>query len=44
MAVTTGLEDKGLVAVEGPLKANDTVVVVGNYELKDGMAVQEVQP
>jgi len=44
VAVTTGLEDRGLVAVEGPLKAGDAVVIVGNYELKDGMAVQEVRP
>jgi len=44
VAVTTGLEDEDLVAVEGPLKAGDEVVIEGNYELKDGMAVQEVRP
>jgi RND family efflux transporter MFP subunit len=44
VAVTTGLEDRDLVAVEGPLKAGDAVVIVGSYELKDGMAVREVRP
>jgi membrane fusion protein (multidrug efflux system) len=44
VAVTTGLEEGSLVAVAGPLKTGDKVVVVGNYELKDGMAVQEGQP
>jgi membrane fusion protein (multidrug efflux system) len=44
VGVTTGIQERDLVAVEGPLKAGDAVVTVGNYELKDGMAVQEVQP
>jgi len=42
--VATGLQDGNLLAVEGPLKAGDAVVIVGNYELADGMAVQEVGP
>ena len=41
---TTGSDEGDLVAVKGPLKAGDAVVSVGNYELKDGMAVLEVQP
>jgi membrane fusion protein (multidrug efflux system) len=42
--VATGLQEDDLLAVKGPLKAGDAVVIVGNYELKDGMVVQEVQP
>jgi len=42
--VTPGLQEGDLLAIEGPLKAGDAVVIVGNYELKDGMAVQEVRP
>jgi len=42
--IATGSDEGDLVAVKGPLKAGDAVVSVGNYELKDGMAVQEVQP
>jgi RND family efflux transporter MFP subunit len=44
VGVVTGLQEKDLLAVKGPLKTGDAVVIVGNYELKDGMAVQEVQP
>lgn len=44
VGVTTGLQEGDLLAVEGPLKAGDAVVIVGNYELEDGMAVQEVRP
>ena len=40
VAVTTGLEQDGWVAVKGPLAAGDAVVVLGNYELTDGMAVR----
>ncbi len=42
--VTTGMDDGDLVAVQGPLKLGEPVVIAGNYELKDGMAVQEVSP
>jgi membrane fusion protein (multidrug efflux system) len=42
--VTTGLQEADWLAVKGPLKAGDAVVIAGNYELKDGMAVQEVHP
>jgi membrane fusion protein (multidrug efflux system) len=42
--VTTGIQEGDLVAVKGPLKAGDAVVVVGNYELKDSMPVQEMNP
>ena len=39
--VKTDIESKGLVGITGPFQKNDRVVVVGNYELKDGMAVRE---
>lgn len=39
--VTAGVEDGGTVAVSGPLAFNLKVVVLGNYELKDGVAVRE---
>ncbi len=39
--VRTGLEDHGLVAVTGPVRPGDRVVVLGNYELHDGAAVRE---
>jgi membrane fusion protein (multidrug efflux system) len=42
--ITTGTEQGDLVAVQGPLKIGEVVVTVGNYELKDGMAVQEMSP
>jgi membrane fusion protein (multidrug efflux system) len=38
--VATGIEEGDLVAVQGPLKVGEPVVVAGNYELKDGMAVK----
>jgi membrane fusion protein (multidrug efflux system) len=38
--VTTGMEEGDLVAVQGPLKIGEAVVMVGDYELKDGMAVK----
>ena len=44
VGVTPGLREGDLLAIEGPLKAGDAVVILGNFELKDGMAVQEVQP
>jgi membrane fusion protein (multidrug efflux system) len=39
--VKTGIESEGLVGITGPFRKNDRVVVLGNYELKDGMAVRE---
>jgi RND family efflux transporter MFP subunit len=39
--VSTGVENGGLVAVSGSLNRDLKVVVLGNYELKDGMAVRE---
>jgi len=41
--VRTGIRHAGRIAVSGPLKAGDTVVVTGNYELTDGMHVQEIR-
>lgn len=40
-AVTTGIEMNGIVAIEGKVSPGDRVVVLGNYELKDGMSVRE---
>jgi membrane fusion protein, multidrug efflux system len=42
--VTTGIESGGLVGVTGPLDAAEPVVVLGNYELKDGMKVRGKNP
>lgn len=42
--VTTGIEDGGLVGIRGSLDPSLPVVVLGNYELKDGMAVREERP
>lgn len=39
--VTTGTEDHGLIAVHGALQPGVPVVVLGNYELRDGAAVRE---
>lgn len=41
--VRTGLESQGLVAVTGALDAALPVVIQGNYELENGMAVREAQ-
>ena len=38
--VQTGLEQGGLITVQGNFVANDPVVSLGNYELQDGMAVR----
>ena len=40
VAVTTGIEDNGWVAVQGKFIANAPVVILGNYELADGAAVR----
>lgn len=39
--VKTGVDDGDLIEVSGALKAGDAVVVSGNYELSDGMAIRE---
>ena len=39
--VTTSGESEGMVAVSGTIDAQLPVVVVGNYELTDGMQVRE---
>ncbi|OYV66471.1 MAG: hypothetical protein B7Z74_11050 [Deltaproteobacteria bacterium 21-66-5] len=39
--VQTGLEHKGLIAIQGPFDTAQAVVSLGNYELSDGMAVRE---
>jgi len=44
VAVTPGLREDGWVAVAGSLAEGDVVVTLGNYELRDGMSVQEVKP
>lgn len=41
VVVQSGRENGDLVAVSGSLHAGDEVVVTGNYELNDGMAVRE---
>ncbi len=41
VAVVTGLESKGVVAVSGTFNPALPVVIQGNYELSDGMAVRE---
>ncbi|HET7313464.1 efflux RND transporter periplasmic adaptor subunit [Salinisphaera sp.] len=38
--VATGIENNGLIGVAGKLKAGQPVVVTGNYELSEGMAVR----
>ena len=42
--VKTGRQEAGMIAISGPLKAGDQVVVLGNYELSDGMAVRKETP
>lgn len=41
VAVQTGPDDSHWIAVRGALHTGDRVVVTGNYELSDGMAVRE---
>lgn len=41
VAVTTGIEAGGWIAVRGALGAGDVIVTSGNYELNDGMPVQQ---
>ncbi|MDD2541067.1 MAG: efflux RND transporter periplasmic adaptor subunit [Desulfuromonadaceae bacterium] len=44
IAVIPGIEGGGRVAVSGRLIPGDRVVVLGNYELREGMATREQQP
>jgi membrane fusion protein, multidrug efflux system len=39
--VKTGIEAHGFVGIDGSFENSDRVVVVGNYELQEGMAVRE---
>jgi len=41
VAVTTGLESDQWIEITSGLKPDETVVSVGNYELRDGMPVRE---
>ncbi|MDX1803250.1 MAG: efflux RND transporter periplasmic adaptor subunit [Alcanivorax sp.] len=41
--VETGIKDGEAIAINGDVKAGQTVVVKGNYELSDGMAVRVAQ-
>lgn len=41
VGVDAGLEQGGYVAIRGDVKTGDKVVTLGNYELRDGMAVRE---
>lgn len=38
--VATGIEENGLIGVRGNISAGDQVIVAGNYELHNGMAVR----
>jgi membrane fusion protein (multidrug efflux system) len=42
--VTTGLQSDGLVAIEGLKDPSRPIVVLGNYELEDGMSVKVEAP
>lgn len=44
VSISTGGESEGLIAIHGALTANAPVVVLGNYELADGVAVREGMP
>jgi RND family efflux transporter MFP subunit len=39
--VQTGLEQGDEIEIIGPVKAGDTVITLGNYELSDGMAIRK---
>lgn len=41
VAVTSGAESQGLVAVSGPIDPKLPIVVLGNHELQEGMQVRE---
>tara|TARA_R110001592_G_scaffold346498_1_gene639141 strand:- start:134 stop:1168 length:1035 start_codon:yes stop_codon:yes gene_type:complete len=40
--VKKGIEQNNLVAISGDIKENETVVIVGNYILEDGMLTREL--
>ena len=42
--VKAGIDDGNWIAVQGALHAGEHVVILGNYELKDGMQVREQTP
>ena len=44
ITVKTGIETKDHIMVSGRLAPGERVVVLGNYELRDGMAVREERP
>ncbi len=44
VAVQTGIQDKGYIAITGDLKSNDNVVVVGTDRLREGQKVRIAQP
>jgi len=44
VAVETGIEADGWIAVQGELTPGEPVVTLGNYELTDGVAVREARP
>lgn len=39
--VQTGFENKDEIEISGAIKAGDSVVILGNYELTDGMTIRE---
>lgn len=41
VAVTAGEEQDDWIEVKGDLQAGETIIISGNYELRDGMAVRE---
>ncbi|VAX12689.1 hypothetical protein MNBD_GAMMA24-541 [hydrothermal vent metagenome] len=41
--VQTGLEQGDEIEIIGPIKAGDTIITLGNYELSDGMAIREAR-
>ena len=40
--VQTGIEQGNEIEITGPLKAGDSVIILGNYELRDGLAIREM--
>ena len=41
MNVIPGIETANVIAIDGQFNPKEAVVVLGNYELEDGMAVRE---
>ncbi len=41
--VHTGIEQGNEIEIKGKIKASDTIVTLGNYELSDGMAIREAE-